>query len=81
MLWAAANEEPIDLQIKKRGLHRIGYTLRKDRDAVEKRPSGAEKKGKTWRSRPTVEAESREAGKNCGEGKVLAAIVTIGAVS
>jgi hypothetical protein len=59
MLWEKTREKPIELQIKKRKWKRIGHTIRKDQNAVERivldwNPQVTRKRGtpkKTWRHR------------------------------
>lgn len=72
-----ANEEEINLQIKRRKWNWIGHTLRKDHSAIERQvfdwnPQGSRKRGRpriSWRR--TVEEEVRTEGKTWREIKAL----------
>jgi hypothetical protein len=78
-LWTVTNQQPIDIQIKKRKWNWIGHTLRKltgtvAKTALDWNPQVARTCGRhrnTWRK--TVEEEAREAGKTWKEVKRLTA--------
>jgi hypothetical protein len=77
-LWTVTNQQPADVQIKKRKRNWIGHTLMKPTGATEEtamgwNPQGASRHGHPRKTcRKIVEEEAREAGKTWNEVKRLA---------
>nr|KAG5713137.1 hypothetical protein BaRGS_007664 [Batillaria attramentaria] len=77
-LWTRANQQPMDVQVRRRKWRWVGHTLRKEpcnitRQALELNPQGKRKRGRpkqTWRR--SLHCELRDSGLTWEEAKTCA---------